>query len=189
MPLPRLIVHEQILRLGLPGLAGVLLLIACSVYWVAGLGPGQQAVAELQARVERAQLRQQRIASGLEPAPPVAPRNQLETFHRDLPEQLEATTAIDRIYALAGRERITLAHGTYTLGVDKRSKLASYRIVLPVSGSYPQLRRFLQALLDEVPGLVLEDAGLQRRQIGDSQLTGQLRMTLYLSRGGHAESA
>ncbi|MCY1454456.1 hypothetical protein D3C76_1876860 [compost metagenome] len=49
-------------------------------------------------------------------------------------------------------------------------------------GSYPQIRRYVHALLGQLPALVLEDIDLQRKKIGDRELTGRLRMTLYLSR-------
>ncbi|MNP74785.1 hypothetical protein D3C76_1717180 [compost metagenome] len=49
-------------------------------------------------------------------------------------------------------------------------------------GSYPQLRRFMHALVNELPAVVLEDVDLQRKRIADTELTGRIRMTLYLSR-------
>jgi hypothetical protein len=60
--------------------------------------------------------------------------------------------------------------------------MARYQILLPVSGSYPQLRRFLHAVLSQVPALVLENVDIKRKQIADVQLDGRVRMTLYLSR-------
>jgi hypothetical protein len=54
--------------------------------------------------------------------------------------------------------------------------------LLPVRGSYPQLRRFLHALLGQLPAVVVEDVEFQRKKIADTDLTGRIRMTLYLSR-------
>ncbi|MNH36700.1 hypothetical protein D3C79_975180 [compost metagenome] len=110
------------------------------------------------------------------------PQHELENFHKQLPAQPQATVAIDRIYALAKAEQITLARGEYALGVDPKTQLARYQILLPVRGSYPQIRRYVHALLGQLPALVLEDIDLQRKKIGDRELTGRLRMTLYLSR-------
>ena len=88
----------------------------------------------------------------------------------------------ERRDALAAQERITLARGEYSLGIDPKTHLARYQILLPVRGSYPQLRRFLHALLGQLPAVVLEDVELQRKKIADTDLTGRIRMTLYLSR-------
>ncbi|MNP83879.1 hypothetical protein D3C76_1829530 [compost metagenome] len=49
-------------------------------------------------------------------------------------------------------------------------------------GNYPQVRRFLHALLSELPAVVLEDVDLQRKRIADTELNGRIRLTLYLSR-------
>ena len=87
-----------------------------------------------------------------------------------------ATVAIDRIYALAAQERITLARGEYSLGVDPKTHLARYQILLPVRGSYPQLRRFLHALLGQLPAVVVEDVEFQRKKIADTDLTGRIRL-------------
>lgn len=66
--------------------------------------------------------------------------------------------------------------------MDPKTQLARYQIVLPVRGSYPQIRGFLKALLAQLPTVVLEDLELQRKRIGDRELNGRVRMTLYLSR-------
>ncbi|MNT78114.1 hypothetical protein D3C72_2173220 [compost metagenome] len=89
---------------------------------------------------------------------------------------------IERLYRLASAERISLARGEYALGIDPKTQLARYQIVLPVRGSYPQIRGFIKGLLKQLPTLVLEDLELQRKRIGDSELNARLRMTLYLSR-------
>ncbi|MDX1368511.1 GspMb/PilO family protein [Pseudomonas sp.] len=181
MRVPRLILHEQALRLGWPGLCGASLILLALAYAGLGLLPGRQTVLELAERSARGQERLARVDSGTL-AQPMAPGRQLDAFRQTLPAQLEATTAIDRIYALASRERIALDSGEYSLGIDPKTRLARYQILLPVRGSYPQQRRFLHALLAEMPALVLEDLELKRKQIAETELEGRLRMTLYLSR-------
>lgn len=181
MAIPRLIVHEQLQSLGWPGLAGALLMLLVLLYAAVGLVPGWQALENARQRSLEADDYLVRIEQGSVSAP-MMPQRQLDEFHRQLPAQPEATVAIDRIYALAAAQKITLARGEYALGVDPKTHLARYQILLPVRGSYPQLRRFLHELLGQLPALVLEDVDLQRKRIADSELSGRLRMTLYLSR-------
>lgn len=181
MRIHKLIALESLQRLGWPGACGTLMATLAAAYAAFGLWPALQ---ERQALAMRAvQVRQllARIEAG-EVMPPQAPGQQLADFQRNLPAQLQATETIDRIYATAEREGISLAHGEYSLGVDAKTRLARYRILLPVQGSYPQLRRFLHTLLAEVPALVLEDIDIKRKQIADTQLDGRIRMTLYLTR-------
>jgi hypothetical protein len=105
--------------------------------WQASCRTGQQTrdARDYLARVEEGSV-----------AAPVVPQRQLDDFRSKLPAQPQATVAIDKIYALAAKERITLARGEYALGIDPKTHLARYQILLPVRGSYPQLRRFLHAL-------------------------------------------
>ncbi|MNZ37730.1 hypothetical protein D3C78_551870 [compost metagenome] len=176
-----LLLREALQRLGWPGACGVALLAGGAAYALLGLWPASQEMQRLQVRAVEAQARLARVASGAE-APPVAPGQQLTSLQQSLPAQREATAAIDRIYATAAREGIALARGEYSLALDPQTGLARYQILLPVRGSYPQLRRFLGAVRGELPALVLEDIDLQRKQIAETQLDGRIRMALYLTR-------
>ena len=180
MHVPRLILIEQARRLGWPGLVGGTLLVLALGYGLLGLLPARQALAAMdrQLAADRAQL-----ATAVPGKPAAgAPSSQLDDFRRNLPAQLDATGAIDRIYGLAQEEGIALARGEYALGLDPRTRLARYQVLLPVRGSYPQLRRFLHGLQRQLPALALEEVDLQRKQIADSELEGRIRMTLYLAR-------
>lgn len=181
MRVPELILRERLQRLGRPGLLGGVLLLLALGHTGFGLLPAWRALAQLEQSTRQALALRERLADGRDFLPP-APGRQLDDFHQGLPAQLDATRAIDHIYLLAGNERISLARGEYALGIDPRTRLARYQILLPVRGSYPQLRRFLHGVLAEVPALVLEEVDFQRRQISDTELEGRIRMTLYLSR-------
>jgi len=181
MRIPRLIVHEYLQGLGVPGLLGAGLLLVATLYAVAGLLPAWHSLQQLEQQTRDASEYLARVEDG-SLAAPVVPQRQLDDFRSKLPSQPLATVAIDRIYALAAQEHITLARGEYALGIDPKTHLARYQILLPVRGSYPQLRRFLHALLGQLPAVVVEDVEFQRKKIADTELTGRIRMTLYLSR-------
>ena len=182
MRVPSLILHECLARLGRVGCAAVAvgtLALLVGVTWVL---PQWQAVRELRASEADAAVQVQRVKRG-ELKVALQPEQQaLDSLRQQLPGQPQASELIERLYHLASAERISLARGEYALGVDPKTQLARYQIVLPVRGSYPQIRGFLQALLGQVPTLVLEDLELQRKRIGERELNGRLRMTLYLSR-------
>jgi hypothetical protein len=167
--------------LGVPGLAGLALLLVALVYGLGALVPDWQALQQLSQQTREAGEYLAKVEDG-SVAAPVVPQRQLDDFRSKLPSQPQATVAIDKIYALAAQERITLARGEYSLGIDPKTHLARYQILLPVRGSYPQLRRFLHALLGQLPAVVVEDVEFQRKKIVDTDLTGRIRMTLYLSR-------
>lgn len=181
MQIHKLIVHEYLQGLGVPGLAGMAMLVLALSYGLVGLLPNWESLQSLSQQTREATEYLAKVEDG-SVAAPVVPQRQLDDFRSKLPSQPQATVAIDKIYALAAQERITLSRGEYSLGVDPKTQLARYQILLPVRGSYPQLRRFLHALLGQLPAVVLEDVELQRKNIADTDLTGRIRMTLYLSR-------
>lgn len=182
MAVSRLILREYLQALGWPGLLGAgCALLALALLLLAVL-PGWHARTDLQQALQAAAEQRLAIAEGRLSPPQAAPGEALERFHRSLPAQLDATSAIDRLYVLAGQQRIVLARGEYALGLDPKTRLARYQILLPIRGSYPQLRRFLHALQAELPALVLEDLDVQRKRIAEPELSGRLRLTLYLSR-------
>ncbi|EJM75510.1 Pilus assembly protein, PilO [Pseudomonas sp. GM49] len=181
MQIHKLIVHEYLQGLGIPGLAGLAMLVLALSYGLVGLLPDWESLQSLSQQTREATEYLAKVEDG-SVAAPVVPQRQLDDFRSKLPSQPQATLAIDKIYALAAQERITLSRGEYSLGVDPKTHLARYQILLPVRGSYPQLRRFLHALLGQLPAVVLEDVEFQRKNIADTDLTGRIRMTLYLSR-------
>jgi hypothetical protein len=52
-----------------------------------------------------------------------------------------------------------------------------YEIMLPVSGSYPQIRDFLKRALTEIPVLSLDSISVKR---SDQALQAEMRLTLHL---------
>lgn len=180
MRVSSLSVHEYLRRLGWAPLAGAALILGATLHGAGQLGQWQE--------LHALQLRSAEVAGQLaqlktgERKPVEASADPLQDLQRQLPAQPEATAVIERLYRLARDQKISLSRGEYALGVDPETRLARYQILLPLRGSYPQIRRFLQTLLVQMPALVLEDIDLQRKRIGDSELTGRIRMTLYLSR-------
>ena len=55
-----------------------------------------------------------------------------------------------------------------------------YQIVLPVNGSYPQVRRFLSDTMRDMPGLALDAISFKREGGGSAQLQTELRFTAFL---------
>lgn len=173
-------VHEYLRQLGWAPLAGVALMLGAALHGASQLGQWQD-LQTLQARSADVSEQLAQVRRG-ERQPAAASVDPLQGLQQQLPAQPQATEAIERLYRLARDEKISLSRGEYALGVDPDTQLARYQILLPLRGSYLQIRRFLQALLAQMPALVLEDIDLQRKRIGDSELTGRIRLTLYLSR-------
>jgi hypothetical protein len=175
--LNRLALSETVRRLGLPGVAGITLVVFSLSYALSALLPLRQEVAGYQAQIAAAQQRAARGQAGL---PDDTPAGQLRAFFQYLPPQPNAAEWLDKVYLAADKERVTLLRGEYALALDPETGIARYRILLPVKGSYGQVRGFISAALDSVPSLALDDVNFERDKISESQVDARVRMTLYL---------
>jgi len=181
MKIHRLVVHETLQRLGVPGLLGIAILAAGIVYGLASVLPARGDLERARHQAVRSQGSTAAKGVASPPAPQTA-AEQLARFYAALPPQDEATAWLNRLYQAAGKEKLTLARGEYNLQTDADSRLARYQIVMPVRGDYGQIRRFLSAALAGVPHLALEEVSFQRQSIAEAQLEGRIRFTLFLQR-------
>lgn len=181
MRVPKLILLEQLHGLGWPGLAGGALVLASVAYGVAVLRPAAQQHQAARQQVAEAEALQARRDSGDAPAPQ-SPAEERAAFYRQFPAQADATRWIERIYRAAAAEKLALTRGEYVLVPVPDSGLWRYQITLPVRGSYGHIRRFIAATLAGVPNLQLDDLSLQRQNIGDNEVEGRIRLSLFLVR-------
>ena len=67
-------------------------------------------------------------------------------------------------------------------GADKAAggRIERFEIVLPVTGTYGQLRAFLKRALGEIPVLSLDQMTLKRQSRNDAEVQAELKMTLHL---------
>lgn len=173
----RLTLAESLRNLGLPGVAGITLLVFSLSYALSAILPLRSQVESYQAQIAAAKARAARGEAGI---PDDTPAAQLRAFYQYLPPQPNAPEWLDKIYAAADKANVTLLRGEYGLAVDAETGVARYRILLPVKGSYGQIRGFISAALDSVPTLALDDVNFERDKISENQVEARVRMTLYL---------
>jgi Type II secretion system (T2SS), protein M subtype b len=163
-------------RCGAAGLAGLLALVAAGTVFLAlGLPLLQQ----------RAQLQQHLQQLGQTPRA-AAPRQddsdaaQLTRFYAAFPPAGAAAESLGRVQAAARRAGIVLPSGEYRLEQRSGERLQRYTAVLPVRGSYAQIRAFIDGLLSELPHAAIDDIELRREDAASAELEARLRLTLYL---------
>ncbi len=164
-------------RLGLPGVVGVALLVG-SVGFYAG--------------TVRPLLEQTQDAPGVVlptirtvgPTPADASSDRLRAFTASFPDETEVARLLAQLYALGESSGVRLAHGEYRFTEADALGLVQYRLVLPVGGSYPQVRRFVGAVLESVPAAAITQVALQRERVGAGQIEARIELTLHLRAGG-----
>jgi hypothetical protein len=165
-------------RIGAPGVIGIGVLLACAGFWVSALQPIQ---AELAA--QRLALEHLRTRSPFQPVSIGGREQELRRFQRLFPPAAGLTDELERLHGLARRAGLDLAQGEYRL--EKRpAGLWAYRVLLPVRGSYPQLRDFVAAVLKSMPVASIDALRFERKKALDSQLDAQIRFTIYVRPAG-----
>jgi hypothetical protein len=181
MSVPRLAIAESLVALRWPGLMGTLLLLGGLGYGLGMLRPMHEETLTMQARAARAERLADDVRKGKAAAPQTA-ASRRDQFYASLPPQEQVTQYVDRIYASATAEGLVLMHGEYAGADLPTAGLARYRIVLPVKGTYGQVRRFITAATTAIPGLALDDLNLQRQHVGDPQVEARVHLSLFLVR-------
>jgi hypothetical protein len=170
----RLAAAETVRMLGTPGVIGIALLVFSLSYVLSALLPAKE---DLDAKREQAAGEREKTGVA-----DTSPAGQLRAFYGFLPAQTAAAEWLDKIYAAASKENISLPRGEYSLLIEPETGVARYRILLPVKGSYSQIRSFVAVALDAVPSLALDDISFERQKIGDGAVDAKVRMTLYLKK-------
>lgn len=167
-------------RLGSAGVLGIGVLLACAGFWLTSLKPLEEELSAQRLAAERLRARTpyQPVSSG-------SRAEELRRFQSLFPATTDLIGEVQRVHRLARGAGLELAQGEYRL--ERRpSGLSPYRITLPVSGSYAQLRDFLSAVLKTMPAASIDTLRFERKRAADTQLEAQVRLTLYVRPAGDA---
>lgn len=162
-------------ELGLAGLAALALLAAAALFYKGALEP-------LQARNKMLSSQLASHAGRAAPGQPGAGAGKLETFYSYLGRGETPTDWLAKLYGIGKATGVELQSGSYRTqaAAGNEGRLERYEIVLPVTGSYLQLRDFLRRTLTEIPVLSLDQMTLKREGRNDGAVQAELRMTLHM---------
>jgi hypothetical protein len=175
--LPRL--RYTFRQLGWPGAVLLATLLSAVLFHVMVTRPLQQrqtALLQQRHEQERDIARLRRTASKLQESPEL----RLVRFYQSFPPRESAPVWLEKIYAAADAQALTLPKGEYKIFPDRSGRLWRYEISLPVRGSYTRLRAFLTQVLRDNPAAVLADLRLKRENIGQDQLDATIRLVVLL---------
>ena len=154
--------------LGPLGLAAMLLLVAAAAFYALAVQPLQERSRAMQAALER----------GERGARPGQVSGKLDELYRYLDRAEERTDWLAKLHAIGRATGVQTRSATYR-AQDAGGRLERYEIVLPVSGSYSQLRDFMKRSLAEIPVLSLDQVSLKREKRSDDRVQAELRLTLH----------
>ena len=165
-------------NLGAPGIVGVGLLVFLAALYFSALRPEQARLAQLQQELSQARERKAQAA---------APRAQssaekLATFYAAFPGAAQLPDLLGTVFAGARRQGLRLEQGEYRLVGSAGGALTQFQITLPIRGSYPQIRKFVDGALEEVPTLSLDSIHFERQKVADTTVEAKVRLIVYLGK-------
>jgi hypothetical protein len=174
----RLILAEAMQAVGPSGVVGIALLVFSLSFALSTLLPSWW---ELERHRTAASARKgQPEAAAQASIADESPAAELRRFYEIFPARSDAPALLSRVYAAAEDRKLLLSRGEYGRSTDPQTGLARYRIVLPVRGTYSQVREFVAATLQAVPALALDEVTFERPKISEREVEARIRLTLYL---------
>jgi hypothetical protein len=167
-------------RIGRAGIIGLALCIFSLITFLSGNLPLRQQVSDQSADLALARDSQ---APGREHVSDKSPQAQANRFVASLPGRNDVPAIMGSVITIAAASGIELEHGSYEYLATDDAAIARYRMTLPVSGSYPQVRKFVENLLATVPAIALDSIRIERDNISDQTIAADLRFSVLLESG------
>ena len=164
--------------LGWKGLAGLVLIIGSLSYLIIVAVPKAQQLQRLQIEMTAAKANQKQSDSNRNNSDP---SDIARTFYDVLPTQTEASSKISAILRVATDNGLVINKVEYEQPLSVLP-LIQYQIKLPLTGSYMQIRQFINQVLNTLPSIALNDISLKREDIATDLVDAQIQFTLYLQK-------
>jgi Tfp pilus assembly protein PilO len=164
--------------LGWKGLAGLLLIIGSVSYLIIVAAPKAQQLQQLQMKVAAVKASPKHNVSNRTNNDP---SDITRIFYDVLPTQTEASSKIGEILRVATDNGLVINKVEYEQPLSA-SSLIQYQIKLPLTGSYMQIRQFINQVLNTLPSIALNDISLKREDIATDLVDAQIQFTLYLQK-------
>jgi hypothetical protein len=115
-----------------------------------------------------------------------ASAGKLDTLYAYLEKSEAPTDWLAKLYGISQATGVELQSASYRTPLKEKDsketaqRIQRYEIVVPVSGTYPQLREFMRRALAEIPVLSLDQLSLKRESRNAGAVQAELRMTLHM---------
>jgi hypothetical protein len=161
----------RVMRLGLPGIAGLLSLTVAVILVVVLLIPSYQSIASL-----TVQLSEAAVPAPLPGTPTLSPRQ----FAASLPSRGQIPALLGTVLAQANEAGVVLEQGKYTFTPAAADHLARYSFEFPIKADYGHVRAFINKSLSAIPALGLDKLQIARKNVGDTAVSAEVGFVIYL---------
>jgi hypothetical protein len=161
--------------LGRSGILGLGILAFVVGFYFSTFRPQQIRLDELKSQISKLEESRARTAEA-----PKSPGDKLSAFYGLLPPSNHIADLLGKIYGAAEGQKLKLEQGEYRAVRSNVSTLTDYQVILPIKGTYPQVRKFVATALADVPNLSLDSIQFERQKVGESTVVAKVKLVLYL---------
>jgi hypothetical protein len=175
LPISRTRAEVLLWRHGWAWPATALLLLAAACVYFALLKPAR---ADLDASMRQVARAQAESTEGRVQPTGAARLEQVRDPLRNSPPRDEL---LRKLLALARAEGIVLAQSEYHQQAHAAAGVTQFQVSQPLRAGYPQLRRYIESVLRELPNASLDHISVRRDNVGQGQLEVRLRWSFWLA--------
>ena len=171
----------QVARLGLCGKIGIGLFVVAIVFFIGTVLPQDREVGLLKQRVETIKSRSPfQIKEKFGSNTKIGGDQALKVFYDFFPRIDSSPIWIGELVRVAKVHEVEINSSDFRMTFEEGSRLARYEMVLPVHGSYPQIRAFIAGALRSIPAMAITGINIKRKGVKSSQLEVGIKVNLYL---------
>ena len=156
-------------ELGTTGLAALFLFAAAGVFFAYVLQPLK----------EKSRVLESRASMVTTPAHTGNASQKVRAVYEYLNKAETTTDWLAKLHAIGAATGVELQSASYKTQATPGTRLERYEIVVPLSGSYTQMRDFLKRSLAEIPVLSVDQISLKRENRREGSVQAELRLTLH----------
>lgn len=162
--------------LGVLGLAGMIFGMA---YFFFSVDPAQKALVDVRHALLAAEA-EQKTNMTQQMVEVVDPSTQLDIFMDNFPKGASINATWVSISSLQKKFGLNVDRTVYEASPQKGLGLLRYHLNMPLKATYPQIRNFLAALLQENANLALENISFKRETATDSMVDANVDLVVYV---------
>lgn len=169
---------QQARHWGWPGALGLLLLLVAAALWLVWLPALREEVDSLSAKADAAELTVRRLSSTRRSAALQTPAPQ--KFVDPFPPAATRQARLGMLWSLAAEHGLDAKRSELRLSQQRELGLLRYSVNMPLSGSYPALRAFVEDLQRRDPALSIDRLRLRRASVSATTVDADLTFSLYM---------
>ena len=173
----RWMTRHSLAFLGWQGVAGLGLALGALLSFAAVVAPMEASLDHIRSQAALPRKAKDTTAQSLQA---IDPATQLNALYNAFPADDALPGLLAKLHEIGKAHGVALQQADYRATDERGRQIGQYRISVPSTTTYPQLKSFLADVLATLPNLSLDQLSLQRHDPAEATIEVQMQFTLYL---------